>query len=208
MASKKSSLAPTKNVLNTLQAEDPDVISVLASSVHTALYSFDAVKSEWERCKVEGAGFVVRRRSAPTSCFIILNKVSIENYTLDLSHVSKIKLQAPYLMVRYTGEQKKPTILGLWFHEEEERSIIMSAMTTTLQSISSNSAKQSQQQEQQQQQQQKGRNTKDTAKVVEETNHNAVLNEKTSSGVLKQHTARVTDLRLFAPSDLRSVRRR
>jgi hypothetical protein len=122
-----------------LQRSDPCITSVLDTTLHTAVYRFDPAEEKWVRFGVEGSGYVIARNVAPLYQFLILNKQGLDNFALDLTSVNKIKLQPPYIMIRYSTAGA-PVILGFWFHEDTERERIMSAMLK-LSSVKSTSEK-------------------------------------------------------------------
>jgi hypothetical protein len=94
---------------------------------HIAVYEFD---STWKRYNVEGACFVVRRKSAtdtPSFCVIVLNKQGLENFILDLSDCKRVKMQDRFIMLKVTMK-KKPMIFGLWMHSDEERELMFAIL--------------------------------------------------------------------------------
>eukprot|EP00894_Picocystis_sp_ML_P004449 jgi/Pico_ML_1/54966/g96.t1 len=78
-------MATTQKInLSVLQRMDPDVVDVLVKAGHVTLYDFDTQTKTWARKQVEGALFVVQRKSAPEFQFCVLNRLSTENVVEDL----------------------------------------------------------------------------------------------------------------------------
>jgi hypothetical protein len=117
-----------KNIRNlqTLTRIDSEITEIVNNSSHIALYQFNAQDGKWSRYGVEGAGFIVQRKSEPYYKFIILNKLGksgmntfgitislnvifrlylgLDNFILELGCLDKIKIQSPYIMIRYAAE--------------------------------------------------------------------------------------------------------
>lgn len=106
--------------LSVLSGIDKSIVEIVSDVSHIAVYEFD---STWKRYNVEGACFVVRRKSPtdiPSFCVIVLNKQGLENFILDLSDCKKVKMQDRFIMLKVTMK-KKPMIFGLWMHSDDER---------------------------------------------------------------------------------------
>lgn len=92
----------TQRNLAFLQKLDRSILSIVDFVSHTAVYRFDPPSEKWVRYGVEGSAFVVTRSTAPVCQLIVLNKQGIDNFVLDIPSVSKIKLQPPYVMIKYS----------------------------------------------------------------------------------------------------------
>ena len=101
--------------LKVLQKTDPSVVEILGSASHVTLYGFDLDKQAWSRKNVEGSLFVVRRNTAPTFQFVVLNRLSTENTVEDLLGAFEFELSPPYLLYRSSTE-----VNGIWFYKQEE----------------------------------------------------------------------------------------
>jgi Dcp1-like decapping family len=86
--------------LAALQKIDNRALEIISETSHTCIYKFNAATTQWERYGVEGAGFIVRNCGAPFYSFIVMNKVGIDDFTLDMSKVQKAKIQDSYIMLR------------------------------------------------------------------------------------------------------------
>lgn len=115
------------NLQNLKKQEDKSIREILGNASHTTLYRFDNGSCEWDRVGVEGTTFIVMADIAPMARLIVLNKLDVQNYTLDLAQVNKVKLQPPYLMLRLDANSKHK-IMGVWFHDDDERARIKEAM--------------------------------------------------------------------------------
>lgn len=101
--------------LKVLQKTDPSVVEILGSASHVTLYGFDLDQQAWSRKNVEGSLFVVRRNTAPTFQFVVLNRLSTENTVEDLLGAFEFELSPPYLLYRSSTE-----VNGIWFYKQEE----------------------------------------------------------------------------------------
>lgn len=117
--------------LNTLKQIVPNVINIIESVPHVAIYKFEPKEMKWIRFNVEGAGFVIQNKSTPFYQLIVLNKEFPEDFILDLVMINKVKVQIPYLMIRYSTGQA-PIILGFWFHDDIERDKMMVAIERSM----------------------------------------------------------------------------
>jgi Dcp1-like decapping family len=86
--------------LSVLQKIDARVLEIISEAAHTCIYKFNAATTQWERYGVEGAAFIVRNCQAPFYSFIVMNKMGIDDFILDLSTVQKAKVQDSYIMLR------------------------------------------------------------------------------------------------------------
>jgi len=101
--------------LKVLQKTDPSVVEILGSASHVTLYGFDLDQQAWSRKNVEGSLSVVRRNTAPTFQFVVLNRLSTENTVEDLLGAFEFELSPPYLLYRSSTE-----VNGIWFYKQEE----------------------------------------------------------------------------------------
>ena len=111
---------------NVLQIINPNVLEVIENAAHVVTYNFEAGK--WEKGNCEGACFLTKNCVAPYHSVIILNKMGIENFTMNLANIQNMKLQAPYVMIKYLNDEGTARIVGLWFHDEQERAVFFEAM--------------------------------------------------------------------------------
>eukprot|EP01041_Mallomonas_annulata_P001160 gene1160-2252_t len=126
-------LSAKKSVnLSTLQRQDVNITGIISESSHIAIYRFEPKLGKWDRFGVEGAAFITKRNIAPLHNLIVLNRSEPNDFKLDLSTVTKIKLQPPYVMIRCSTDSA-PLILGLWFHDVSERDDMMQAINSVLQ---------------------------------------------------------------------------
>lgn len=93
--------------LSALQKIDRRVLEIISETSHTCIYKFNAASTQWERYGVEGAGFVVRNCDAPFYSFIVMNKMGIDDFILDLSKVQKAKIQDSYIMLRSSTDVRR-----------------------------------------------------------------------------------------------------
>ena len=85
-----------------LKKIDDHILEIVDTAAHIALYEFDVTEVKWIRSGIEGTSFVTRRSQMPLYQLIILNKQGLNNFILDISSIHKIKLQPPYVMIKYS----------------------------------------------------------------------------------------------------------
>lgn len=119
--------------LAVLQKLNPNVLEIIGDATHVALYSFEAAAAKWERLGIEGACFVTRCAQSPFYNLFVLNKMGDEDFVLDIKTIINIKLQPPYVMLRYSGPGAT-CIVGLWFHDDAERAAMKDLVSRAMQS--------------------------------------------------------------------------
>jgi len=111
-----------------LQNSNPNILEVIENATHVVTYNFEGGK--WEKGSCEGACFLTKNCMPPYNTVMILNKVGIENFSMDIDDIQNMKLQAPYVMIKYTSSAGAGAakIVGLWFHDEREQHTFYAAM--------------------------------------------------------------------------------
>lgn len=89
--------------LRVLRRIDTNVEEILSSAPCVALYEMtDKKHRQWSRTEVQGALFVVKRKTQPRFHFIILNRrSSAQNLVHDLLSGFEYEIQVPYLVYGY-----------------------------------------------------------------------------------------------------------
>ncbi|KAI8364724.1 uncharacterized protein BYT42DRAFT_590160 [Radiomyces spectabilis] len=118
-------VARKKLNLAVLQRHDPAIVDILDQSAHAVVYKFSPDKQSWERLGYEGVVFVTQRRRAPYFGLYILNRQTIENYSLLLSDFEEIKLTDDFIIYQTNEGQA----CALWLFEEKDRERMLKVMT-------------------------------------------------------------------------------
>ncbi|KAJ2955358.1 hypothetical protein NQZ79_g8640 [Umbelopsis isabellina] len=84
--------------LSVLRRQDPDIVDLLDQSSHAVVYTFDLSKAGWAKKGIEGTVFLIRRNTPPYYGIYILNRVSIDNYRLNLTEDLVIEQQDEYII--------------------------------------------------------------------------------------------------------------
>jgi len=100
--------------LASLQRIDPYIIRIKESASQVALYKYSSTQ-EWEKTETEGTLFVYERKCEPTYGFLILNRLSTNNWIQPISSEIDSQLQAPFLLYK----TKDDDITMLEFDEDE-----------------------------------------------------------------------------------------
>jgi hypothetical protein len=83
---------------------------------------------QWQRKNVEGALFLVRRRTNPVYQLVVLNKVSAANHAEDVRPGMELEVNAPYLMYTYGDDE----VHGVWFYEKADLERVGALLQTLL----------------------------------------------------------------------------
>lgn len=79
-------------------------------SLQVALYKY--VGTEWEKTNIEGTLFVYERKCEPVNGFLILNRLSSQNFIQPITKEVELQDKTPFLLF------KKEDIFGIWFYEQ------------------------------------------------------------------------------------------
>ncbi|KAI8983796.1 hypothetical protein BDB01DRAFT_722178 [Pilobolus umbonatus] len=91
-------VARKKLNLEVLRRHDSDICSILDQSPHAVVYKFDTEKKSWEKLGYEGVIFLTQRKSAPYFSLFVLNRLSIENFSLHLNDFQEINLTDEFII--------------------------------------------------------------------------------------------------------------
>ena len=116
--------------LGVLQRIDPKIWDIVDDCSHVVVYNFEPAKGSWEKGDIEGAAFVT-----PFS-IVVLNKNGPNNFNIELCDIINIKMQLPYIMLRY-ATAGAPAIVGIWCHDEAERDSMYQSITKTMEKVKS-----------------------------------------------------------------------
>jgi len=116
--------------LASLQRIDPYIIRIKESASQVALYKYSSTQ-EWEKTETEGTLFVYERKCEPTYGFLILNRLSTNNWIQPISSEIDSQLQAPFLLYK----TKDDDITMLEFDEDEICERIFTAIDKIRESI-------------------------------------------------------------------------
>ena len=82
--------------------------------VQVALYRY--IDEEWSKTDNEGTLFVYERKCEPNHGFLILNRLSPENWVQPITDGIDSQLKPPFILYK----TKDSEIYGIWFYEEEK----------------------------------------------------------------------------------------
>merc|ERR1712020_711128 len=81
------------------QRIDPYIVGIKESASQVALYRYSATQ-EWEKTETEGTLFVYERKCEPMYGFLILNRLSTQNWIQPITSEIDSQLQAPFLLYK------------------------------------------------------------------------------------------------------------
>jgi hypothetical protein len=99
------------------------------------LYEFQQTTNAWEKKRVEGSLFLVKKTDAPRFQLQILNRNSTDNWTLAVSPDMQMQNQDPYLILGLSNQQGERVIQGIWFHNGQERDSIAAVLTKAIKAL-------------------------------------------------------------------------
>ncbi|PVV04962.1 hypothetical protein BB560_000526 [Smittium megazygosporum] len=130
--------------LSVLRRHDPQIDRIVDSTSHVALYQYDNDAQSWCKKGIEGAMFVVRRKSGALSknsdrksnkhdhkrysfALIILNRLNLENHYEILTPHFNFQVQGGIIMYQSEGPKENyilfyitEQVLGLWVYEKQD----------------------------------------------------------------------------------------
>jgi len=109
------------NILQTLQAKDPQVVEIIGLSKFVVAYFLqqDGDQPGWTKANIEGPVYVVRRRQAPWFQLVVKNQFSSTDMTDFLAGGWELDCQKNYIF--YKVEDDTQQVRGLWFQDDTER---------------------------------------------------------------------------------------
>ncbi|GLV34194.1 Decapping protein 1 [Carabus blaptoides fortunei] len=120
-----------------LKRVDPYIKDILGTATQVALYTFSAVKNEWEKTDVEGALFVCSRNGEPYNSILIMNRLKPNNLVEPIVKDLDWQMQAPFLLYRNT----RNCIYGIWFYNRDECVKITFLLENIMESLNSKQEK-------------------------------------------------------------------
>mmetsp|Transcript_15488 Transcript_15488/g.35405 ORF Transcript_15488/g.35405 Transcript_15488/m.35405 type:complete len:217 (-) Transcript_15488:75-725(-) len=129
--------ARQKNMLESLQQQDPDIDNIVVYSKFVVAYLLqqDGNNPGWRKANIEGPLYLVHRRSLPRYQLLVKNQFS-QNDLFDFLHPDwELDCQKNYVF--YKVEDLSKRIRGLWFHDDAERQKIEAELEKTLEEIRS-----------------------------------------------------------------------
>lgn len=100
--------------LSVLKRMDEDILEILYSANHVAVYEFDTSRKSWRRSDIEGTLFLVKRCSAPRFRMIVLNSKRIDNFTEEVDGSLECEVLQTFLLYTKGNNQ----LYGIWFYDE------------------------------------------------------------------------------------------
>ncbi|KAJ3263575.1 mRNA-decapping enzyme 1B [Chytriomyces hyalinus] len=104
--------------LKVLKRHDPLVTDILDSTSHVVVYDFDEAKQSWNKKGIEGTLFIVQRNSRVRHRMLILNRLSLDPFDVDLMDTIEFQVTGDYVIYR---DPAQDSVQGLWIYEPEDR---------------------------------------------------------------------------------------
>lgn len=101
--------------MGVLKRMDEDIIEILYSATHVAVYEFDTARKSWRRSDIEGTLFLVKRCSAPRFRMIVVNSKRIDNFTEEVNGSLECEVLQTFLLYTKGNNQ----LYGIWFFDEK-----------------------------------------------------------------------------------------
>jgi mRNA-decapping enzyme 1B len=107
--------------MQVLKRIDPLIVDILDQSAHVVLYDFQ--ENSWKKLGVEGTLFVYVRSSYPAFGYMVLNRLSLDNYNMLIKDI-EFELLAEYVI-----STMQDRIHGIWVYEQSDRVRIAQLLT-------------------------------------------------------------------------------
>ncbi|ODO07908.1 hypothetical protein I350_03489 [Cryptococcus amylolentus CBS 6273] len=122
MSTDEERLIEFRNATNfrSVKRADPSISAILETSVYSVVYHYDERSERWEKQKMEGPLFVVRRDKTPEYQLYMLNRQTVKNPAIPLlpGEMKMTVIDDGMLQVARRGEK---TRIGIWFSEGHEQ---------------------------------------------------------------------------------------
>ncbi|WVQ75930.1 hypothetical protein IAR50_005565 [Cryptococcus sp. DSM 104548] len=122
MSTDDERLIEFRNATNfrSVKRADPSISEILETSVYSVIYHYDERSERWEKQKMEGPLFVVRREKTPEYQLYMLNRQTVKNPAIPLvpGEMKMTVIDDGMLQVARRGEK---TRIGIWFSEGHEQ---------------------------------------------------------------------------------------
>lgn len=123
---------PQRAALETLQAQDPSIESIVFTSKFVVAYLLqqDGPSPGWRKANIEGPVYLVRRRIFPKFQLLVKSQHDLLDRTNDLldSLHPEWELDCQKNYIFYKVEDTSKRIRGLWFHDDAERMRVEQAL--------------------------------------------------------------------------------
>ena len=101
--------------MSVLKRMDEDILEILYSATHVAVYEFDTSRRSWKRSDIEGTLFLVKRCSAPRFRMIVVNSKRIDNFMEEVDGSLECEVLQTFLLYTRGNNQ----LYGIWFYDEK-----------------------------------------------------------------------------------------
>ena len=101
--------------MSVLKRMDEDILEILYSATHVAVYEFDTTRKSWKRSDIEGTLFLVKRCSAPRFRMIVVNSKRIDNFMEEVDGSLECEVLQTFLLYTRGNNQ----LYGIWFYDEK-----------------------------------------------------------------------------------------
>lgn len=98
-----------------LQRIDSQILEILYSATHVAVYEFDTKGKYWKRSNIEGTLFLVKRHVQPRCQIIVMNGKGTENFCEAVDGSLETEMLDTFLLYTKGNNQ----LYGIWFYEDK-----------------------------------------------------------------------------------------
>jgi len=117
--------------LKFLNSIDPDILQIVFSSHHTAVYVLEMPEQKWYSKGVKGPLFVVRRSKPPYFMMLVLNRVQPKTLIEPITPGIVMQNTEAYLLYQNNSGH----INGLWLYDEQAKNSLFAIIQKILQAI-------------------------------------------------------------------------
>jgi hypothetical protein len=117
----------SRDRLAVVQNVDPQVVEIVLTTPHVAVYVFQQGRNQWDRKNIEGPLYLVRRAARPEFSLLILNRKGPNHMSELITEHHEFNNQDPYIIFR-NARAPQPLPHGMWFKSAEDRGKLWTAI--------------------------------------------------------------------------------
>lgn len=100
--------------MRVLKSYEPSLVEIRTTASYVVIYSKEKTTSEWEKEEYEGTLFLIIRNMGLHPQLFLLNRLSMDNFIVDITSTTKVSKQSPYLLLHGVKD------IGIWFHDPSQ----------------------------------------------------------------------------------------
>jgi len=103
--------------LSVLKRYDNSITTIIESSSHVVVYSFEPSLQTWKKKGIEGTMFIFRRTKEPNTGFLVMNRLTPDNLIVYITSNMEIEISGDFVIYKTADDD----VNGLWIYEAKDR---------------------------------------------------------------------------------------